>query len=56
MPKKKKSKMYYPEELHMSEYAWVGDHPIGAIPKLNEDDELEDEEKLWQMVTGQSGG
>lgn len=39
----------------MSEYAWVGDHPIGSIPKLK-DDELEDEEKLWQMVTGQSGG
>ena len=50
----KKSKAYYPEELHMSEYAWVGDHPIGSISKPKEEEE--DDEKTWQMVTGQSGG
>jgi hypothetical protein len=51
MPRKKK--MYLPEELHMTEYDFIGDHPKGVqtVPKEDEPDD-----ETWGMVTGQSGG
>mgnify|MGYP005816959123 FL=1 len=54
---KKKNPAYLAEEIHMTEYAWVGDHPIGPIPEEKKEEEEEEEESQEGNFTmGQSGG
>lgn len=51
--KEKKNSTYLADDLHMTEYAWVGDHPIGPIPKEKEEEE---EAQEGNFTMGQSGG